>query len=150
MFLHKFSDGECEIRTDGRCYFVLPAGEIGRMSAGVVEVRPGGANDSCAHTAWRQVFFILEGKGTLIIDGDKSYPIESGMVCEIPFDAEHRVVASGAGPVRYLYVNDYSQPTLRDKDGAAAFYKGIESEVHADLAKGGAKMLKARTRHSAR
>ncbi len=143
MLLQKFSDTKCEIRPTSKCHFVLPPGAIGRMSAGVVEVEPGGTNESCAHTVWRQVFFILEGEGTLIIDGEKSYPIEANMVCEIPYDAEHSVVASSAGPLRYLYVNDYSQPVLKGTDEAAASYHSIESEVHADLNSGLAKMSKS-------
>ncbi|NQT94677.1 MAG: cupin domain-containing protein [Lentisphaerae bacterium] len=133
MLLQKFSDGECEVRPSSTCHFALPAGTIGRMSAGVVDVEPGGTNESCPHTVWRQVFFILEGEGSLIIDDDKSYPIEANMVCEIPYDAKHTVVASNASPLRYLFVNDYSQPVLKEAEEAATSYHGIESEVHADL-----------------
>ena len=145
MLLHGFSDAGCETRPGSLCYFVLPPGQIGRLSAGLVEVSPGGFNDSCAHTAWRQVFFVIEGKGTMIIDGDKSFPIEANMVCEIPYNAEHRVVASSSGPLRYIYVNDYSRPVLQTKEEASADYKGIESDVHADLETGLAKMSARKT-----
>lgn len=144
MLLQKFSDGECEIRPGSKCYFVLPPGEIGRLSAGLVEVSPGGTNDSCAHTAWRQVFFIIEGTGTLILDDEEVFPIEADMVCEIPYNAEHRVVASSAGPLRYIYINDYSHPVLESREDSIFSYKGVESEVHVDLERGLARMSKRR------
>ena len=140
MFLKKFKDGKLDVRPEGDCYFVLPAGKIGRVSAGVVTIKPGGANYSCAHKKWRQIFFILEGKGELVIDGKKTYPIQADMVCEIPYDAEHKVVASKSGPLRYLYINDYSQPTLRLAKEAAAAYKKIKPKIKADLKRGQAKM----------
>jgi len=140
MFLRKFEDGKLDVRPEGDCYFVLPAGKIGRVSAGLVTIEPGGANYSCPHKKWRQVFFILEGKGTLVLDGKKRYPIHANMVCEIPYDAEHSVVASRSGPLRYLYINDYSQPTLRLAKEAAAAYKKIKPMIKADLAAGQARM----------
>lgn len=142
MLIQKFSDAECDMRPTSRCHFVLPPGNIGRLSAGVVEVKPGGTNESCEHTVWRQVFFILEGKGELIINRRARYAIEANMVCEIPYAAEHSVVASEAGPLRYLYVNDYSQPVLKGADDAAGNYSTIESAVHNDLETGLTKMTK--------
>jgi len=56
--------------------------------------------------------------------------------------AEHTVVASKAGPLRYLYVNDYSQPVLKAAADAAGDYRAIESAVHNDLETGLAKMKK--------
>ena len=142
MLIRKFSDAECDMRPTSRCHFVLPPGAIGRLSAGVVEVEAGGTNESCEHTVWRQVFFILEGEGELIINRGERYPIASNMVCEIPYGAEHNVVASKAGPLRYLYVNDYSQPVLKAAADAAGDYGAIESAVHNDLETGLAKMSK--------
>ena len=140
MLIQKFSDAECDMRPASKCHFVLSPGTIGRLSAGVVEVEPGGTNESCEHIVWRQVFFILEGEGELIINRQARYPIESNMVCEIPYAAEHTVVASKAGPLRYLYVNDYSQPVLKGSDDAVDDYRTIESAVHNDLETGLAKM----------
>jgi len=140
MFLRKFRDGKADVRPECICYYCLPEGMIGRLSAGVVEIEPGGRSHSCAHAAWRQVFFILDGKGWLVLDAKKRYPVEKDMVVEIPYDAEHKVVASKSGPLRYLYVNDYSRPVLRTTPQAAAAHRKVKQGARADLHRGEAKM----------
>ncbi len=55
---------------------------------------------------------------------------------------EHSVVASKAGPLRCLYVNDYSQPALKGVDNAPGDYRIIKAAVHSDLEIGLAKMRK--------
>jgi quercetin dioxygenase-like cupin family protein len=140
MFLQRFKDGKADVRPECLCYYCLPEGTIGRLSGGVVEIEPGGRSLSCAHTAWRQVFFIIEGKGWLVLDGKKRYAVEKDMVVEIPYDVEHKVVASRSGPLRYLYVNDYSQPVLKTAGAAAAAHAKVKPAAKADLHRGEAKM----------
>lgn len=140
MFLRKFKDAKADVRPECICYYCLPEGKVGRLSAGMVEVEPGGASHSCAHTVWRQVFFIIEGKGWLVLDAKKRYPIEKDMVVEIPYDTEHKVIASKSGPLRYIYVNDYSQPVLKTAKEAAAEHKKVKPAATADLHRGEARM----------
>ena len=140
MFLRKFKDAKAEVRPECICYYCFPEGQIGRLSGGVVEIEPGGVSVSCAHTAWRQVFFILEGKGWLALDGKRRCRVEKDMVVEIPYDVEHKVTASKSGPLRYLYVNDYSQPVLKTAREAATDHKKIVRKAKADLHRGEAKM----------
>ncbi|MBM4049187.1 MAG: cupin domain-containing protein [Planctomycetes bacterium] len=140
MFIRGFKDAKLDVRPECVCYYCLPEGTIGRLSAGVVEIEPGGSSLSCAHTAWRQVFFILDGEGWLVLDGKKRGRVRKDMVVEIPYDVEHKVVASKSGPLRYLYVNDYSQPVLKTQPESAAAYAKIKPAAKADLHRGEAKM----------
>ena len=136
MFIRSFNKGELEKRAQCVCRFILPAGEIGHASAGVVDVEPGGISWSCKHTAWRQIFFILQGRGTITFDGKDKHRIRENMVVEIPYDAEHKVVASKSGPLRYLYVNDYGRPVLKNARQAKAEHRKVDKECEADLKRG--------------
>lgn len=139
--LKRFKDGKVDVRPECVCYYCLPAGKVGRVGAGVVEVEPGGSSYSCAHTAWRQVFFVLEGRGWLVLDAKKRYPIQKDMVVEIPYDVEHKVVASRSGKLRYLYINDYSQPVPRNSRESAQAYKKVKKLAEDDLIRGEKKMI---------
>jgi len=141
MYLKKYHEGKAEVRPECICYFILPAGKIGNLSAGVVEIEPGGRSFSCPHTAWRQVFFILDGKGYIQFDAKKRYPVKKDMVVEIPYDTEHKVVASKSGPLRYLFVNDYSQPVAKNARESTALYKKVAPLAKKDLRRGQAKMI---------
>jgi len=110
MYMKNFYETEKEVRPECACYFLLPKGEVGRISAGIVDIEPGGTSYSEAHTEWRQVFLIIEGTGTLIVDGEDDVRVGPDTVAEIPYDADHKVVADPGVKVRYLFVNDYSQP----------------------------------------
>ena len=136
MFIKSFYDGEKEVRPECVCHFVLPAGKIGHISSGVVDIDPGGRSFSCAHTAWRQVFFILEGKGKIVLDAKDEMPVEKDMVVEIPYDCEHKVVADESGPLRYLFINDYGRPVLKDEKEATKAHDAIDPECQADLQRG--------------
>ena len=106
-FTSKFKESEKEDRDTSKCWFILPKGVVGNLSAGWVEVEPGGANVSHGHTEWRQVFFFVEGEGKLVLEGAGEIEVKSPMVVEIPYDVRHDAVASEKGPLKYLYVNDY-------------------------------------------
>ena len=114
MYLAKFYETETEDRPECVCHFLLPRGEVANLSAGVVDIQPGGTSYSTAHTEWRQVFFFLEGTGTLVLTGPDGkvteHRVQADMVAEIPYDTDHKVVADPGVRMRYLYVNDYSQP----------------------------------------
>jgi len=102
-----FKESEKEDREGSVCWFALPKGVVGNLSAGWVEVEPGGANVSLGHTEWRQVFFFVEGEGKLVLEGMGEVEVKSPMVVEIPYDVRHDAVASDKGPLKYPYVNDY-------------------------------------------
>lgn len=104
----RFKEAEKEDRESSVCWFILPKGTVSNLSAGWVEVAPGGKNVSKGHTEWRQVFFFLEGKGKLILNGKEEIEVESPMVVEIPYNSDHDAHASTDGPLKYLFANDYS------------------------------------------
>jgi len=110
VYVKDFYETEKDVRPECVCHFILPKGEVGRISAGIVDIEPGGTSYSEAHTEWRQVFFIIEGTGTLIIDGTEQVRVGPNTVAEIPYNADHKLVADPGVKVRYLFVNDYSQP----------------------------------------
>ena len=110
MYVKDFYQTEKDVRPECVCYFILPKGAVGRISAGIVDIQPGGVSLSEAHTGWRQVFFVIEGTGTLVINGREKVRVGPNTVAEIPFDADHKVIADPGVKVRYLFVNDYSQP----------------------------------------
>lgn len=114
VFTKKFIESEKEEREGSVCWFTLPKGVIGNISAGWVEVEPGGTNVSEGHTEWRQVFFFVEGEGKLLLEGMGEIEINSPMVVEIPYDVRHDAVASEKGPLKYLYVNNYSFEKKQD------------------------------------
>ena len=113
MYVKNFFETQFENRDECVCWFILPKGEIGRLSAGCVVVQPGGSFTSFGHTEWRQVYFVVEGTGTLQIDGKKKLRVKPNMVFEIPYDAVHKISADLDGPVKYIYINDDSRPVLK-------------------------------------
>ena len=143
MFIQKAHASEKDVRPECVCYYCLPAGKVGRLAAGLLEIEPGGRSYSCRHTAWRQVYFIIEGSGKLVIDGEEEYDVEANMIVEIPYDAEHKLTADESGPMRYLYFNDYSRPVLQTEEEAAADHETVEEECEADLERGSSMWIEA-------
>lgn len=114
MYLKKYNETEIEDRHECVHYAILPKGLVGHVSAGVVDIRPGGKSLSDPHTEWRQVFFFLEGTGRLVLTDPEGnvteHRIEADTVVDIPYDTGHTVYADPDVRMRYLYVNDYSKP----------------------------------------
>ena len=110
MYVAKFNQTEVEERPECKCYHILPKEIIANLEAGVVITDPGGVSLSEAHTEWRQVFFMLEGRGTLILNQEEEIRVEPNMVIEIPYNKVHKIKADEGVSIRYLYVNDYSKP----------------------------------------
>jgi len=110
MYVKGFYETEKDQRPECVCHFILPKGEVGRISGGIVDIEPGGTSYSEAHTDWRQVFFVIEGTGTLVIDDEDEYRLGPNTTAEIPYDADHKVIADPGVKLRYLFINDYSQP----------------------------------------
>lgn len=117
MYLTKFYETEKEDRPECVCHYILPKDKVGRLGGGIVDIQPGGTSYSKAHTEWRQIFFILEGTGTLVLTGPEGKVterrVQADMVAEIPFNSDHKVVADKGVRMRYLYINDFSQPLVK-------------------------------------
>ncbi|KAF3394426.1 Dimethlysulfonioproprionate lyase DddW [Penicillium rolfsii] len=73
------------------------------LSAGIA-VCPPRTGHLCAHRhAQAEIYHILEGQGEVTIDGVVS-KVETGSTVFIPGDAEHGIVNTGTGDLRWFYV----------------------------------------------
>lgn len=73
------------------------------LSAGLA-VCPAGTGHLCRHRhSQAEIYYILEGTGTVTIDGNKNL-VSKGSVVFIPGDAEHGIVNTGKEPLRWFYV----------------------------------------------
>ena len=72
------------------------------MSAGIACCPPKGNLGLHKHTQ-AEVYYILSGRGTVLIEG-QHHVLEPGMTVLIPGDAEHGVSNEGSEDFRWLYV----------------------------------------------
>ncbi|HPE88806.1 MAG TPA: cupin domain-containing protein [Spirochaetia bacterium] len=66
----------------------------------VFTVEPGGKSPYHAH-AWFHANYILEGKGTIVIDGVEK-PIRAGSVAYIEGGKKHNFVNDGTEPLKFI------------------------------------------------
>ncbi len=72
----------------------------------IVVVEPGKASPLHVHHDTEQIFYVLDGRGSIQIgDSPKRYPIKPGDVARIPPHAFHRTSCDGDKPLRYLSVD---------------------------------------------
>jgi len=66
-----------------------------------------------AHRANEEMFFILEGEGSLRVDGG-THPIRRGDFISLPpgRDSAHQIINDSKGPLRYLAVSTTEQPEV--------------------------------------
>jgi len=76
------------------------------MRLALIELPPGGATREHKHNC-EEVFYIIEGKGVVIIEG-KEYEIEAGDAVYIKENLRHKTVNTGNVPLKYIFV--VSQP----------------------------------------
>lgn len=87
----------------------------------IVVLNPGEAPPPHKHDDTEQVFYVLEGKGTLTIgaSGEK-YPVKGGDLVRVPPSTLHHIEAAGNEPLRYLAVDCFvggrpeAEPTWND------------------------------------
>jgi mannose-6-phosphate isomerase-like protein (cupin superfamily) len=66
------------------------------------------------HDDTEQVFYLLEGRGTLVA-GNDSFPVEPGDVVRIPMKTLHTIRADKGEPVKYLCVDCFGTRTAGDE-----------------------------------
>ena len=88
--------GEVSFRTIFGAQLITPT-----FTAGVTDLAPGGWLGHHRHEP-AELYYVLEGEGTLAIDGDE-YPVSSGTAAYIPGDSEHGIRNSGDGRLRFFY-----------------------------------------------
>lgn len=82
----------------------------------VVILDPGEAPPLHKHDDTEQVYYIIEGQGTLTIGEDKqTFPVKAGQVVVVPPATWHSIRAEGA-PVRYIAVDSFVTPEGKLED----------------------------------
>lgn len=84
---------------------LLPADVAPHISGALVEIPAGGVNNSKTHFDMAQVYFLLEGSGTFVLDSEE-FEVEAESVIEVPVGLPHAMRADKGQPIRYLYIND--------------------------------------------
>lgn len=83
--------------------FSTPTTNTSDLSAGIA-ICPPRTGHLCAHRHKQaEIYHILEGEGDLTIDR-KTSRVNAGSTVFIPGDAEHGIVNTGSGRLRWLYV----------------------------------------------
>jgi mannose-6-phosphate isomerase-like protein (cupin superfamily) len=90
------------------------AGGLAAASLGVITARPGMRIPAHVHERETEMVLILEGTGTMTIDGE-THRIAPMTAIQIPPGVEHAVLFDGDGPVRALQVYTPSGPEQRFK-----------------------------------
>ncbi|MFC1619605.1 cupin domain-containing protein [Candidatus Neomarinimicrobiota bacterium] len=93
---------------------VMDRREAANSEVFVVILEPGQAPPLHKHNDTEQIFYILEGKGDLIIE-DKRYPVNPGDVVRIPPSTYHSIQASGDGDLRYLAIDCFITHQLAEE-----------------------------------
>jgi quercetin dioxygenase-like cupin family protein len=77
-----------------------------RGMTGIVKhaMQPGKESDYHNHTDIEQVYYILKGKGTMVID-DERYPVREGDVVYLPPQVMHRMVNDSDDWVEHLIIS---------------------------------------------
>jgi mannose-6-phosphate isomerase-like protein (cupin superfamily) len=72
----------------------------------IVVIEPGKASPLHVHHDTEQIFYVLDGNGSLQIgDSPERHPLNPGLVARIPPHTFHRSFCNGDKPLRYLSVD---------------------------------------------
>jgi mannose-6-phosphate isomerase-like protein (cupin superfamily) len=95
--------------------FGIGAGDADKLQGvaryGELTVGPGGASATVSYPAEEQIYYILEGNGTLIY-GDQRVPVKKDDFMYLPVGVQHAMANNGSAPVRLL-VMGYRIPAAR-------------------------------------
>jgi quercetin dioxygenase-like cupin family protein len=87
----------------------------------VVILKPGEAPPFHKHDDTEQVFYVIEGQGTLTVGKEgNTFPVKTGDVVRIPPSTFHKIVAEGGQTMRYLGIDCFvggrpkAEPTWDD------------------------------------
>ena len=85
---------------------VMCRSHAGASEVFIVVLEPGEAPPLHQHDDTEQVFFILEGRGRLEIEGeDQAFDVGPGDVVRIPVSTPHRIHCEGDQALRYLAID---------------------------------------------
>ena len=74
------------------------------MLSGVVVLAPGKSVGKHSTKEYEEIVIILEGEGTMLINGGKPLPLKAGWAAYGPPQTEHDVVNTGTGTLKYIYI----------------------------------------------
>ncbi|KAL2834777.1 RmlC-like cupin [Aspergillus pseudoustus] len=86
-----------------RTLFTHPKTPSSDLSAGIAICPPKSGYLCSHHHAQAEIYYILEGRGVVIIDGVR-YNVQKGSAVFIPGDMEHSVVNDEGEELKWLYV----------------------------------------------
>jgi mannose-6-phosphate isomerase-like protein (cupin superfamily) len=79
----------------------LPTGGVRKQSLAEATLVPGQATDRHYHRESEEIYFVLDGAGTMELDGERA-PLRTGDAVAIPPGAWHQIAADGSEPLRFL------------------------------------------------
>jgi len=95
---------------------VMDRAEAATSEVFVVVLEPGEAPPLHQHTDTEQIFYVLEGRGTLTIGEEKQqHPVKVGDVVRIPPSMLHSIEAEGDDPLRYLAIDCFTEGRPKDE-----------------------------------
>jgi len=110
---------------------VLDRSEATTSEVFVVVLEKGEKTHRHRHDDTEQIFYILDGEGTLFIgEGEQPHPLRPGDLCRIPPDTVHAAAAAPNSTLRYLAVDCFiggrpsAEPTWDDHARAICRQQG--------------------------
>ena len=95
---------------------VMDRAEATTSEVFIVVLEPGQAPPLHKHDDTEQIFYVLEGKGTLTIGKEKqNYPVKSGDMVRVPPSTFHTIKAEGENPLRYFTVDCFTPDISLDE-----------------------------------
>ncbi len=95
---------------------VMDRAEANTSEVFVVVLEPGQAPPLHTHDDTEQLFYVLEGRGTLTVgeEGER-YPVKPGDLVRIPPSAFHTIKAEGGNVLRYLAIDCFTAEKSGDE-----------------------------------
>jgi len=97
---------------------VMDRSEAETSEVFIVVLKPGQAPPLHKHGDTEQLFYILEGEGTLTIkEGEEEtyYPVNVGDVVRVPMSLYHSIKAEGGKELRYLAIDCFVDKHFEDE-----------------------------------
>lgn len=115
MEIRSLADAEPITTKDGstiRSLLDLSTAPVRNQSLAEATLPPGGRTERHYHRESEELYFLLEGTGSMEVDGERAH-VSTGDAVLIPPGAWHQIAASERGPLRFLCC---CAPPYRDDD----------------------------------
>ena len=88
------------------CRDILPGGVVPGLAVGYNILDGPGRVGINNHSAFHQVFVVVQGQG-LLLRGEERFAIQAPCVVHIPAHTDHDVLVEPGGHIEYVYINEY-------------------------------------------